>query len=426
MNSNETIRNMISAFIIVLSFVVTVNGTENEKDVVIKDDKKNAESNLENIRNEFSPIVASYVTTPNPFLGSDDRYHLTYELQLTNATSFTWQINSLEILNGDNHEQVFAKFSGDEVKPNNQIIPGRVPSKTLEGGQTSVFFLTFSVDNKDSIPQKIAHRFDITISGGIPDGFLTFLSLSGETISLTRIEAETKVPAAKAIVMGPPLRGTKWVAADGCCTAERHVRAVMPINGRLVIAQRFAIDWEQLNEDDKIFVGDPQDVNSYFCYGEDILAVGEGRVVVAVDKYEDQIPGQMPAEISLEEVDGNHVVIDLGNGNYAFYAHMIKGSVKVKEGDIVTTGQLIGLVGNTGNTLAPHLHFHMMSGPSTLGSNGIPYMINKYELISRAASTEAFDKAEAQGTPLEIVPVDNPGIRKDDLPLDLSIVNFPE
>ncbi|NIU87483.1 MAG: M23 family peptidase, partial [Nitrosopumilaceae archaeon] len=58
----------------------------------------------------------------------------------------------------------------------------------------------------------------------------------------------------------------------------------------------------------------------------------------------------------------------------------------------------------------------------TFGSNGIPYTIYEYDLISQAASTEAFDGAEANGTPLEIIPVDNPGIQKDALPLDLSIV----
>lgn len=381
---------------------------------------------VDNIQNEFTPITASYVTKPIPFLGSDSRYHLTYELELTNATSFNWIINSLEVLNANDHQEVFANFSGNKVMPNNQIIPGRIPSQGLNGGETSVFFITFSVDSIDDVPEKLAHRFKITIPGGIPEGFLAFLSLPPDTQELDQILAEGSVSEENAVITGPPLKGDKWVAADGCCTAERHVRAVMPINGRLVISQRYAIDWEKLNEDDKIFVGDPQDVNSYFCYGEEILAVGEGRVVIAVDRYEDQIPGQSPVGIPLDEADGNHVVIDLGNGNFAFYAHMIKGSVAVEAGDFVTRGQVIGLVGNTGNTIAPHLHFHMMSGPSTFGSDGVPYMIYEYELISRAASTEAFDKAEAEGTPLEIVPVNNPGIRKDDLPLDLSIVNFAQ
>lgn len=378
------------------------------------------------IQNEFTPIIVSFVTEPHPVLGSDGKYHLVYELQLTNANSFTWLIKSLEVLNAENHDQVFAAFSGDTITPNNQIIPGRIPSDTMARGETSVFFITFSVDNLNEIPEKITHRLKMTVPGGIPEGFLIFLSLPADTTELVQIEGKSNVPSPNAVVMGPPLKGTKWIAADGCCTSERHVRAVMPINGKLAISQRFAIDWEQLNDENRIFVGDPLDVTNYFCYGEEILAVGEGRVVIAVDKYDDQIPGELPPLIPLEEADGNFVVIDLGGGNFAFYAHMIKGSVAVEAGDFVTRGQVIGLVGNTGNTSAPHLHFHMMSGPSTFGSNGIPYMIYEYDLIERAASIEAFDEAETTGIPLEVVPVDNPGIHKDDLPLDLSIVNFPQ
>jgi murein DD-endopeptidase MepM/ murein hydrolase activator NlpD len=380
----------------------------------------------ENIRNDFTPIIISFLTEPHPILGSDGKYHLVYELQLTNATSFTWQINSVEVLNADNHEQILAVFSGDSVTPNNQIIPGRIPSDTLAKSEPSVFFITFSVDSSDDIPEKITHRLKITVPGGIPEGFLSFLSLPSDTSELVQIEGESKVPSPNAVVMGPPLKGTKWVAADGCCTSERHVRAVMPINGKLAISQRFAIDWEKLNDENRIYVGDPLDVTNYFCYGEEILAVGEGRVVVAVDKYDDQIPGQLPPGIPLEEADGNYVVIDLGGGNFAFYAHMIKGSVAVEVGDFVTRGQVIGLVGNTGNTSAPHLHFHMMSGPSTFGSNGIPYMIYEYDLLGRAPSIEAFDEAEINGTPLKILPVNTPGIHKDDLPLDLGILNFPK
>ena len=381
---------------------------------------------VENIQNEFTPIIASFVTEPHPVLGSDGKYHLVYELQLTNANSFTWLINSIEVLNAEDHDQVFALFSGDTVTPNNQTIPGRIPSDTLERSETSLFFINFSVDSLEDIPERITHRLNITVPGGIPDNFLNFLSLPPGTPELVQIIGEGAVEPADALVIGPPLKGTKWIAADGCCTSERHVRAVMPINGKLAISQRFAIDWEKLNDEDRIFVGDPQDVTGYFAYGQEVLAVGEGRIVLAVDKYEDQIPGQLPPNIQLEEADGNFVVIDLGGGNFAFYAHMIKGSITIEAGDYVTRGQVIGLVGNTGNTSAPHLHFHMMSGPSTFGSNGIPYMIYEYDLIGRATSIEAFDEAEANGTPLEIVPVTSPGIHKDDLPLDVRIVNFPD
>ena len=374
--------------------------------------------------NQFTPIVVSLLTEPHPVLGSDDRYHLIYELQLTNPVPLPWQINSIEVLNGGHPDQLLAEFSGDTVAEKNEILPTRESGNTLEGGQTSVFFITFTVDSLDDIPESIIHRLKITVPGGIPAAFLSFLSLPPDTTEIVLIEGSSAVSQQQAVVIGPPLLGTKWIGADGCCTAARHTHAFLPINGKLVISQRFAADWEKLNDQNRVYVGDSLDVTSYFAYGQGVFAVGNGRVVIAVDKYDDQIPGELPPGIPLDEADGNYIVLDLGSGNFAFYAHLIKGSLTVETGDSVTRGQLIGLLGNTGNSSAPHLHFHMMSGPSTFGSNGIPFVINEYNLIGQAPSTEAFDEAEINGTPLEIIPVDIPGVHMDDLPLDLSIVKF--
>jgi len=381
---------------------------------------------VESGSNHFTPIIVSFLTEPHPVLGSDGRYHLVYELQLTNTTPLTWRINSLETLDKNNQSRVLASFSGDTVAGKNRIIPGGDLSADLGGGETSIFFITFSVDSKEQIPAAIIHRFAITVPGGIPEGFLSFLSLPTDLSEIVLIYADTAISTQEAVVIGPPLKGGRWVAADGCCIAQRHVRAALPINGKFTVAQRFAIDWEKLNEDDLIYVGDPLDVENYFSYGEEVIAVASGRVVAAVDKYEDQIPGQLPPGLPIEEADGNYVVIDVGGGNFAFYAHMIKGSITVEEGDFVTRGQVIGLLGNSGNTSAPHLHFHILAGPETLGSNGLPYVTDGYELVARGASTAAFDNAEINGVPLEIVPVPNPGIHTNDMFLDLSIVNFPE
>ena len=80
--------------------------------------------------------------------------------------------------------------------------------------------------------------------------------------------------------------------------------------------------------------------------------------------------------ITSETVGGNHIVLDLGGGRYAFYAHLQPGSLKVKVGDRVTRGQVIGLVGNSGNSTEPHLHFHISDGVSPLGSEGLPYVLD--------------------------------------------------
>ena len=79
---------------------------------------------------------------------------------------------------------------------------------------------------------------------------------------------------------------------------------------------------------------------------------------------------------------------DIGDGNYAFYAHLKTGSLKVKVGDQLTTGQVIAALGNTGNSDAPHLHFHVMSTPDPLRSDGLPFVIKSFRLDSRLASPD--------------------------------------
>lgn len=106
------------------------------------------------------------------------------------------------------------------------------------------------------------------------------------------------------------------------------------------------------------------------------------------------------------------------------YAHMQPGSVRVHMGDKVTRGEIIGLVGNSGNTIAPHLHFQVMDGPLSLASNGLPYEIDSFRITGILPGTEAFDYAEANGTPLDIRPVVPPRQVHKSLPLDQLIISF--
>ena len=73
------------------------------------------------------------------------------------------------------------------------------------------------------------------------------------------------------------------------------------------------------------------------------------------------------------------------------YAHMQKDSVTVQVGDHVKRGQVLGKLGNTGNTSAPHLHFQLMAGPSALGAQGVPYLIDSFQLAGEVDKAQ-FDK----------------------------------
>src|SRR5262249_54277208 len=138
---------------------------------------------------------------------------------------------------------------------------------------------------------------------------------------------------------------------------------------------------------------------------------------------DDQVPGKNPdpATITIGNVDGNHIVVDLGGGRYAFYAHLRKGSVAVHPGDRVHRGQVMAKLGNTGNTSAPHLHFHLMDGPSVLGSEGIPYVIDRFAVAGRIPdSAVPDDLAGDYRTYLtaEAAP------RERQFPLDMDVVDF--
>jgi len=206
-----------------------------------------------------------------------------------------------------------------------------------------------------------------------------------------------------------------------------HRGTGLPVNGKIYFAQRFAIDWMKLDDAGRMVNGDASKVENYVDYGAEVLAVADGTVVETLNTLDEQVPGKLPdpATITLENVDGNHVVIDLGKGLYAFYAHLQKDSVLVKEGQHVKLGQVLGKLGNTGNTSGPHLHFHLMDGPSVLGSSGLPYEIDGFGLAG-AVSAEKFATAPTLEGDWGEGRTKTASERKGQFPLDLNIVNFPE
>jgi murein DD-endopeptidase MepM/ murein hydrolase activator NlpD len=130
-------------------------------------------------------------------------------------------------------------------------------------------------------------------------------------------------------------------------------------------------------------------------------------------------------KITVENVDGNHIVQDIGGGAYAFYAHLQKGSLLVQPGAKVTKGQMIAKLGNTGNANASHLHFHLMNGPSVLGSDGLPYVIDRFAYDGQVAPQTIIDADDYLTGQFLQGRLPNPEPRTEQLPSALAIVNFP-
>jgi murein DD-endopeptidase MepM/ murein hydrolase activator NlpD len=139
-------------------------------------------------------------------------------------------------------------------------------------------------------------------------------------------------------------------------------------------SEQFAIDWIKVDGQGKAFRTDGKRSEDWLCYGVDVLAVADGTVVEAMRDLSDQPPGAAPRSLTIPEVAGNHVILDLGGGRYAMYAHLAPGSVTVHVGDHVRAGNKLGLLGNSGNTSGPHLHLQISDRPSTLDTTSLPFV----------------------------------------------------
>lgn len=137
--------------------------------------------------------------------------------------------------------------------------------------------------------------------------------------------------------------------------------------------QRFAYDFLVMR-DGSTHAGEGVANEDYHCWGEPVLAPAAGEVVVARDGLADNRPGQMDPK----HPPGNYVVIDHGNDEFSFLAHLRQGSVAVTEGERVEPGHHVGLCGNSGNSSEPHLHYHLQDTPEFGAGQGLPAQFRDY------------------------------------------------
>jgi Peptidase family M23 len=359
---------------------------------------------------QMTPLLLAVHDAPVPFSGSDSRTHLVYELAMTNFSSGDVSVQKVEVL-GDG--AVLQTLDTTALAARLQPAGMRDSAGTLPKSTHALLFLNVILAPGAAVPRELSHRVAILAEAAPPDR--RNISETGATVAVDRQPV---------VQIGPPLRGAGYISADSCCDATRHTRAAMPIDGRVWIAQRFAVDWEQVNAGGTIYSGAREKLESYAIFAQPALAVADAVVASVVDGQPEQTPGKYPTDIPLADADGNCVILDLGDHRYALYAHLQPGSIKVHRGDHVKLGQVLGLVGDSGNSIVPHLHFQVTAGPSSMASNGLPYEIRDFQITGKVPGTDAFDKAETDGSQLPIAPVTPPQNVKNALPLDQYIVAF--
>ena len=365
----------------------------------------------------LTPVAISVLAPPQPVVGADGRTHLAYELVLQNQSSATVTVQSIGATSGAG--ATLEQLSGVSLDAVTRLDNGQQgTAPVLAAGEGAYVFMDVTI-SKGQVPNRLEHHFSLAVQ---PSG------ANGEqppTQQINFVGVATPVVGVKPVVVAPPLTGGSWVVGNGCCDAiTAHRGATLPINGTVHAPERFAIDFVELDAQNRLYTGDPSQNASFNYFGVPVHSVASGTVVSVTDGEQENTPGALPANATIQTAGGNDVVVDIGSGHYAFYAHLQPGSIRVKKGQSVKTGQVLGLLGNTGNTDAPHLHFHIMDGPSPLQSNGLPFEFTSFVGQGRVTDADAISPPFT-GAPAPIDPTYLLGRHTNQMPLNLEIVKFP-
>jgi hypothetical protein len=300
----------------------------------------------------------------------------------------------IEVLNADDEKAPpIAIFDAAQLQtmlqPTGRDVPA--PARTsLDSGESAIVFMEVQSPRKASLPSRIAHRVvteDAAVQGAVAETRHTHLNL-----------------------LAAPLHGENWLAADGPSNSEEnhHRRGTILLDGNSVDSRRFAIDWKRV-KGGVSYSGDKHDVHSYYSYAQPVFAVADGRVQTAREGMPDNVPGHgadfhSAVPLNLENVSGNTITLDLGDGQFAYYMHLQPGTLRVKAGDLVKKGQLLAAIGASGDAREPHLHFEVTTSPKLLRGEGVPYVLEHYRINADTNNSIT--------------------IHEQELPLDVDIVSF--
>jgi murein DD-endopeptidase MepM/ murein hydrolase activator NlpD len=174
----------------------------------------------------------------------------------------------------------------------------------------------------------------------------------------------------------------------------------------------------KLDDQGRYSLGNENEISNWYGYGIDVLAVANARVVSVRDTIQESKTVSGNPKHNLEEGAGNYIALDLGNGLFAFYEHLKPGSILVKPGDRVSTGQKIASLGFTGDSTGPHLHFHVADHNSTLAAEGLPYHFRSFKVLGSYDNLNDFGKKPW-------TPNNNPDqLRKLEFPAPNTVVRF--
>jgi len=342
-----------------------------------------------------APVEIRVPSAPVP-VRINGKMLLAYEVHVTNFQSRNITLSRVQVFNGDAASNAVATIEGDTLiqaitRPGVSAPPA--DKRVIAGGMRAIVYMWLTFDKPEVVPHRLRHHFLFSVAGA-----------DGKTVERDVESARVEVSSQLPIVIPAPFKGGIWLAGNGASNTSENRRALLPVLGNTAIAQRFAVDWVKFSDDGKAWHDDPKVNANWYGYGTEVQAVADGVVTEIKDGIAENVAlaDERAVPITIETIAGNHVVLSLGNGRFALFAHLQPGSLRVKLGEHVRRGQILALLGNSGNSDAPHLHFHITNGGSPLESEGLPFVLESFTALGVATLDDVLEhgwKADATAKP---------------------------
>jgi murein DD-endopeptidase MepM/ murein hydrolase activator NlpD len=276
------------------------------------------------------------------------------------------------------------------------VFPSPLPASSFDGLAANAMLLSIAVAGVWFVPSRwsmlwacgatlacvlvtigLARPFALV---GLPMLFAPFNLVSYAILLAARERTRDDRPKAVDFAAGTPEENRTYVLNRQLRFPLSHGFAFqLPFRGRWTCTQgvdgehthqgpwRHAFDFQVMGDDGALFIGSPAELTSYHSFRLPVLAAAAGVVV----KVEDELPDNPIGKMDLVHNWGNLVVLQHAPGLFSLVAHLARRSVKVKVGQHVAVGEVLGLCGNSGRSPTPHIHFHLQVS-SQPGSATLP------------------------------------------------------
>lgn len=336
---------------------------------------------------ERGPRVEVVCPAPPIPVRMDKEQVLVYELHVTNFDVVPLTLKRVEVFANQESGAPISSLADDKLSAamirvgapmmmSGDMSGAAKDTRVIEPGNRAVIFMWIGLPSDRAVPASLEHRMVFSAAGE-----------GGKATDTTLEDFPLAVSHDAVLTLHPPFRGGTWLAGNGLSNASDHRRTITAIDGHIHSAERFAIDWVKVGPNgDSRHDGATRNEN-WWGWGEPVLAVADGEITEVVDGIPDNTPRMLPP-ITLDNIAGNHVILKIAPNRYVTYAHLQNGSIKVRLHDRVRQGDVLALLGNSGQTTGAHLHLQVTDANSVLQSEGVPFVLGSFTYLGPGADYE--------------------------------------